>query len=142
MYLQTTNICDSYYLGTYRTLSALSPLLQKRSVNPHATFLTLYMTAVNKTRMGGDWAATRRIEEDAILPYALMSETILHAGQDQSLVDQAEPYHYREVADKGENESWARRMGRRFRDSPWVHGFSMLPVRGVGKVRMIRSCRS
>ena len=69
MHVQTTNICDSYYLGTYRTLWALSPLLQKRSANPCATLLALYMTAVSETRHSGDWLATRRLEEKALEPY-------------------------------------------------------------------------
>lgn len=44
--LKVSNICDVAYLGTPRTICSLSPLLEKRSINPHATIITLFMSAV------------------------------------------------------------------------------------------------
>lgn len=45
-FLQVSNISDRGYLGIARTLGLLSPLLQKRTDNPHATMITLFMNAV------------------------------------------------------------------------------------------------
>ena len=69
---QTTNICDNYYLGTYRTLEALSPLLKKRSVNQHATLLTLYMMAVTEALKRIGTQASANLEVKALLPYMPM----------------------------------------------------------------------
>jgi len=38
------------YLGPEKTISTLAPLLQKLSVNPHATLLTCFMHAVNEVQ--------------------------------------------------------------------------------------------
>jgi hypothetical protein len=38
------------YLGPERTISTLAPLLQRASVNPHATLLTSFMHAVNEVQ--------------------------------------------------------------------------------------------
>lgn len=67
--LQTSNVSDTNYLGTSRTLDALAPSLQKRSANPSATLLTLYMMAVVNVLERGDVEATARVELEAILPY-------------------------------------------------------------------------
>jgi hypothetical protein len=45
-FLQVSNISDGGYLGIGRTLSLLSPYLQKRIDNSHATMITLFMNAV------------------------------------------------------------------------------------------------
>src|SRR6266480_5135204 len=45
-FLQVSNISDGGYLGIPRTLSLLSPFLQKRTDNSHATMITLFMNAV------------------------------------------------------------------------------------------------
>lgn len=59
--LWVSNICDLYYLGTEKTVSSLSPLLQKPSVNPHATLLTLFMCAAGEVqRMRNASAAAQR----------------------------------------------------------------------------------
>jgi len=65
---QTTNICDNYYLGTYRTLEALSPLLKKRSVDRHATLLMAVTEALK--RIGTQASAS--LEVKALLPYMSM----------------------------------------------------------------------
>ena len=44
--LQVSNISDGGYLGIARTLSLLSPFLQKRTENSYATMITLFMNAV------------------------------------------------------------------------------------------------
>lgn len=66
---QTSNVSDTNYLGTSRTLDALAPLLQKRSANPSATLLTLYMMAVVDVLERGNVEAAARIELEALLPY-------------------------------------------------------------------------
>jgi hypothetical protein len=45
-FLQVSNISDRSYLGIARTLSLLSPFLQKPTDNSHATMITLFMNAV------------------------------------------------------------------------------------------------
>ncbi|KAK3645816.1 hypothetical protein LTR22_014584 [Elasticomyces elasticus] len=44
--IEVANICDSGYLGIYKTLATLSPLLQSPHSNPFATLLGLFMNAV------------------------------------------------------------------------------------------------
>jgi hypothetical protein len=44
--VQVSNITDQPYLGTYQTLTLLSPLLQSPTKNPHATLISLYLNAV------------------------------------------------------------------------------------------------
>jgi hypothetical protein len=50
------------------------------------------------------------------------------ASQHPTIEDQADSNHRREVANKGEDEPWTRRVGGTFRDSSGVHGFSVFPV--------------
>lgn len=45
---QVSNISVGGYLGVQRTLAILSPLLQERTENPHATLITLFMNAVGE----------------------------------------------------------------------------------------------
>jgi hypothetical protein len=62
--LQVSNICDFYYLGTEKTVSSLGPLLQKSSVNPHATLLMLFMCAAGEAyRIRTASAAAQREHE-------------------------------------------------------------------------------
>ena len=46
MPLKVANICDSGYLGIYKTLAGLGPLLQRPRDNPHASLLGVFMNAV------------------------------------------------------------------------------------------------
>ncbi|KAL3470286.1 hypothetical protein BJX99DRAFT_264344 [Aspergillus californicus] len=50
----TANIGDQGWLGIERALTALAPLLRPPSVNPHATLITLFMTAVTEKRTEQD----------------------------------------------------------------------------------------
>ncbi|KAK1490750.1 hypothetical protein CCUS01_14345 [Colletotrichum cuscutae] len=46
--IEVSNISDAGYLGIYRTLDLMIPLLQSPLVNPHATLITLFMNAVDE----------------------------------------------------------------------------------------------
>lgn len=45
---QVSNIADAGYLGIYKTLNCMIPLLQSPLENPHATLITLFMNAVDE----------------------------------------------------------------------------------------------
>lgn len=46
--LQVSNIADAGYMGIWRTLNCMIPLLQTPVDNPHATLITLFMNAVDE----------------------------------------------------------------------------------------------
>lgn len=55
-----------HYLGPEQTLSTLGPLLQKSSVNPHATLLALFKTAVGEAQSSQPRSITAQKEFDRI----------------------------------------------------------------------------
>lgn len=52
--MQVSNISDRCYLGVYRTLECMVPLLQEPEANPHATLITLFMNVVDETMIEED----------------------------------------------------------------------------------------
>lgn len=58
--IEVSNICDAGYLGYAKTLYSLGPLLQKKSTNPHATLIMLFMNAIEENLTPADQAASFR----------------------------------------------------------------------------------
>lgn len=56
--IEVSNIADLLYLGLEETLRSFGPLLKRCTVNPHATLITMFMTAVLQARYhrGRPWA--------------------------------------------------------------------------------------
>lgn len=54
--IEVSNIADEAYLGLPRTLATFAPLLKRRSINPHAALLTLFLNAceIADRMMGND----------------------------------------------------------------------------------------
>ncbi|KAF1812296.1 hypothetical protein P152DRAFT_487845 [Eremomyces bilateralis CBS 781.70] len=46
--IEVSNICDGPYLGPAPTVCIFAPFLQKRTTNPHASLITLFMNAVEE----------------------------------------------------------------------------------------------
>ena len=56
--IEVSNVADLCFLGLEKTLESFGPLLKRPAVNPHATLITLLMTAVLQARhhRGRPWA--------------------------------------------------------------------------------------
>ena len=60
--IETSNIADAGWLGTFKTIACFGKLLKPLSVNPHATLIILYMNAVPETAT----KAERRADLDRV----------------------------------------------------------------------------
>lgn len=56
--IEVSNVADLCFLGLEKTLRSFGPLLKHPAVNPHATLITMFMTAVLQARYhrGRPWA--------------------------------------------------------------------------------------
>ena len=72
---KVANICDVGYIGIRHTLSLLAPLLQSPRRNPHATFVTLFINAVQEiVKIGHEKEETPNIDFFTnYLPFPQMS---------------------------------------------------------------------
>ncbi len=59
---QTSNIVDGGYLGVYQTLRALGPMLKRKSQNPHATIVALFLNATHEVTTEADTVAMMKVE--------------------------------------------------------------------------------
>lgn len=61
---EVANVCDSGYLGIYKTLNGLGPLLQHPHDNPFATLLGVFMNAVMEiVRERGEQKAIPKMDQ-------------------------------------------------------------------------------
>lgn len=68
-FIKISNICDRCYLGLFQSIGCFTPLLQRRSENPHAVLLMLFMNAVPESITTQDQALEARTTSVTAIPY-------------------------------------------------------------------------